>query len=257
MLLYSAPDEDSSNHHPRQKNVVVSTLVEGARRVCSKKQLHKVLDHLRQALWYNGYPENIINRAITSNPRSRDKNDRETNVGHSILAIHKQHYGGQDRTNIELLAESLQSAIITSYEASCPVKIRSTNRDTPSWTRELSELRTATRKLYKCKKSGSWDEYKASLTRYNRALRKAKRDSWKKFRQELETVPECSRIRKVLAREKPSRIGTLSKSDGTKAETEEQVLQHLLEVHFPGSEIIQTQFGGECKGLSSQIPDGE
>ncbi|GJQ65599.1 hypothetical protein Trydic_g7696 [Trypoxylus dichotomus] len=55
--------------------------------------------------------------------------------------------------DIELLAESLQSAIITSYEASCPVKIRSTNRDTPWWTKELSELRTPTRKLYnKCKK---------------------------------------------------------------------------------------------------------
>ncbi|GJQ70299.1 hypothetical protein Trydic_g22737 [Trypoxylus dichotomus] len=158
--------------------------------------------------------------------------------------------------DIELLAESLQSAIITSYEASCPVKIRSTNRDTPWWTRELSELRTATRKLYnKCKKSGSWDKYKASLTRYNRALTKTKRYSWKRFCQELGAVPECSRIRKVLAREGPSRIGTLSKSDGTKAETEEQVLQHLLEVHFPGSEIIQTQFGGECKGLSPQIPD--
>ncbi|GJQ68849.1 hypothetical protein Trydic_g6049 [Trypoxylus dichotomus] len=121
-------------------------------------------------------------------------------------------------------------------------------------TRELSEPRTVTRKLYnKCKKSGSRDEYKASLTRYKRVLRKAKRDSWKKFCQELEAVPECSRIRKVLAWEGPSRIGTLSKSDGTKAETEEQVLQHLLEVS--GSEIIQTQFGGECKGLSPQIPD--
>ncbi|GJQ81728.1 hypothetical protein Trydic_g9167 [Trypoxylus dichotomus] len=69
--------------------------------------------------------------------------------------------------DIELLEESLQSAIITSYEASCPVKIRSTNRDTPWWTRKLSGLSRATRKLYnKCKKCGSWDEYKASLTRY-------------------------------------------------------------------------------------------
>ncbi|GJQ65411.1 hypothetical protein Trydic_g7521 [Trypoxylus dichotomus] len=110
---------------------------------------------------------------------------------------------------------------------------------------------TGTNKRENChqKKSGSWDEHKASLIRYNRALRKAKRDSWKKYCQELEAVPECSRIRKVLAREGLSRIETLSKSNGTKAETEKQVLQHLLEVHFPGSEIIQTQFGGECKGL--------
>ncbi|GJQ65259.1 hypothetical protein Trydic_g7386 [Trypoxylus dichotomus] len=128
--------------------------------------------------------------------------------------------------DIELLAESLLSATITSYEASCLVKIRSTNRDTPWWPRELSEQRTATRKLCnKCKKSGSWDP-----DRTQSRLKKAKRPSWKKVSRELEAVPECSRIRKVLTRERPSRIGTLSKSDGTKAETEEQVLQHLLEI---------------------------
>ncbi|GJQ70269.1 hypothetical protein Trydic_g22709 [Trypoxylus dichotomus] len=78
------------------------------------------------------------------------------------------------------------------------------------------------------------------------------KESEMKFCQELEAVPECFRIRKVFA---SSRIGTLSKSNGAKPETEEQVLQHLIEVYFPGSEIIQTQFGGERKGLSPQIPD--
>ncbi|GJQ85676.1 putative golgin subfamily A member 2-like protein 5 [Trypoxylus dichotomus] len=41
-------------------------------------QLQKELDHLRQALQCNGYPENIINIIITSKPPPRDKNDRET-----------------------------------------------------------------------------------------------------------------------------------------------------------------------------------
>ncbi|GJQ69652.1 hypothetical protein Trydic_g5208, partial [Trypoxylus dichotomus] len=43
--------------------MVGRTLVERARRVCSEEQLRKELD---QALRCNGYPVNIINRAITS-----------------------------------------------------------------------------------------------------------------------------------------------------------------------------------------------
>ncbi|GJQ81372.1 hypothetical protein Trydic_g20582 [Trypoxylus dichotomus] len=51
---------NKSNHHPSQKNTVVRTLVERARRICSEEQLQKELDHLSQALRCNGYPENIL-----------------------------------------------------------------------------------------------------------------------------------------------------------------------------------------------------
>ncbi|GJQ86498.1 hypothetical protein Trydic_g10400 [Trypoxylus dichotomus] len=44
----------NSNHHPRQKNRVVCTLVDRARRVYSKEQLQEELDHLKQALRCNG-----------------------------------------------------------------------------------------------------------------------------------------------------------------------------------------------------------
>ncbi|GJQ79498.1 hypothetical protein Trydic_g16351 [Trypoxylus dichotomus] len=93
--------------------------------------------------------------------------------------------------DIKRLTESLQSGIINSYRASCAVKIRSTNRDIPSWTRELSELRTATRKFYnKGKKSGTLDEYKAFLTGYNRALKKAKQKSFARNSRQLLNAPE-------------------------------------------------------------------
>ncbi|GJQ69401.1 hypothetical protein Trydic_g6516 [Trypoxylus dichotomus] len=59
-------------------DTVVRTIVEQARRVCSEEQLQKELDHLRRALRYNAYPENIISSTITSKPRPRDKNDRDT-----------------------------------------------------------------------------------------------------------------------------------------------------------------------------------
>ncbi|GJQ74604.1 hypothetical protein Trydic_g21461 [Trypoxylus dichotomus] len=48
-----------SNHYPGQKNTVVRTLVERSRRVCTEEQLKEKLDHLRQALRCNGYPEDV------------------------------------------------------------------------------------------------------------------------------------------------------------------------------------------------------
>ncbi|GJQ74695.1 hypothetical protein Trydic_g21546 [Trypoxylus dichotomus] len=68
---------NQSNHHPGQKNTVMRTLVERACRVCSEEQLKEELDHLRQALRCNGYPEDVIDRAISRKPRSKDNNDRE------------------------------------------------------------------------------------------------------------------------------------------------------------------------------------
>ncbi|GJQ71373.1 hypothetical protein Trydic_g11103 [Trypoxylus dichotomus] len=68
---------NNSNHQPRQKNTVMRTIVERARRVYSEEQLEKKLDHLRQALQCNGYSENIVNRAIRSKPRPRVKNAGE------------------------------------------------------------------------------------------------------------------------------------------------------------------------------------
>ncbi|GJQ72989.1 hypothetical protein Trydic_g1626 [Trypoxylus dichotomus] len=68
---------NQSNYHPGLKNTVVRTMVKRARRICSEDQLKEELDHLRQALRCNGYAEDLINRAITSKPRSRDNYDRE------------------------------------------------------------------------------------------------------------------------------------------------------------------------------------
>ncbi|GJQ74561.1 hypothetical protein Trydic_g21422 [Trypoxylus dichotomus] len=69
--------QNQSNHHPDQKNTVVCALVQRGRRVCSEEQLKEELNHLKQALRCNGYPEDVIKRAITSKSRSRDNNDRK------------------------------------------------------------------------------------------------------------------------------------------------------------------------------------
>ncbi|GJQ67895.1 hypothetical protein Trydic_g16655 [Trypoxylus dichotomus] len=85
------------------------------------------------------------------------------------------------------------------------------------------------------------------LPQVNKMYRNPSNCNWDAYRERLiEELERCPRRFKTT-------VDIELSSEGL--QTEEQVLQHLLEVHFPGSEIIQTQFGGECRGLSPQIPD--
>jgi hypothetical protein len=50
--------------------------------------------------------------------------------------------------------------------------------------------RRKVRKLFNVtKKSGDWTDYKITLTDYNKALRQAKRESWRRHCEEIEKAP--------------------------------------------------------------------
>jgi hypothetical protein len=48
------------------------------------------------------------------------------------------------------------------------------------------------------KKSGNWTDYKRFLTDYNKALRQAKRESWRRYCEEIEKDPGSARLHKIL-----------------------------------------------------------
>jgi len=52
------------------------------------------------------------------------------------------------------------------------------------------QKRRKVRKLFNvAKKSGDWTDYKRTLTEYNKALRQAKRESWRRHCEEIEKAP--------------------------------------------------------------------
>ena len=80
----------------------------------------------------------------------------------------------------------------------------------PWWSVELSKLRANTRRLFnRAKMTGDWDSYRNALTRYNIAIRKAKRQSWRKYCQGIDQIPSGARLMKVLKSEARNKIGTL------------------------------------------------
>jgi hypothetical protein len=59
------------------------------------------------------------------------------------------------------------------------------------------------------KKSGYWTDYKRHLTQYNKALRQAKRESWRIHCEEIERAPECARLQKSLSKDEQSAVNSL------------------------------------------------
>jgi hypothetical protein len=68
------------------------------------------------------------------------------------------------------------------------------------WWNDLAERRRRVCSLFNAaKKSGNWTDYKRSLIDYNKALRQAKRESWRRHCEEIEKDPESARLHKILS----------------------------------------------------------
>ena len=85
---------------------------------------------------------------------------------------------------------------------------------------------------------------KKTLTDYNKALRQAKKESWRRHCEEIEKAPEWARLQIILSKDGQSAVSSLQLENGEYTTTEKGTLEELFRVHFPGSEIILEPSGG-------------
>jgi Reverse transcriptase (RNA-dependent DNA polymerase). len=141
--------------------------------------------------------------------------------------------------DLERAVEELQNAVTRSYEYSCPIKVRSDKHTVPWWSKELTQLRGQTRKLFnRAKRTGEWEAYRATLTEYNKEIRKAKRDSWRKFCEDIDSVPQCAKLQRLLSKNGHTKLGSLKAPSGEYTKTGRETLELLLNTHFPGSRLL-------------------
>jgi hypothetical protein len=76
--------------------------------------------------------------------------------------------------------------------------------------------------------TGDWDSYRNALTSYNKATRKAKRQSWRKYCQGIDQIPSGARLMKVLKSDARNTIATLKRADGSFTMTGQETLKILL-----------------------------
>jgi hypothetical protein len=96
--------------------------------------------------------------------------DLKVNLGAVLRVVHSVR-------DVELAVDLVQHAIL-SYHKNCPARMALSPRRVPWWNKELSCLKASTRWLFnKAKKTGDWEPYRMALTRYHKAIRKAKQSS--------------------------------------------------------------------------------
>ena len=89
--------------------------------------------------------------------------------------------------DLEIASRQFQNTITTSYNEICPLTVRRNYRNISWWNRDHAKRRKKVRKLFNAaKKSGNWTDYKKTLTDYNKALRQAKTESWRRHCEEIE-----------------------------------------------------------------------
>ena len=110
----------------------------------------------------------------------------------------------------------MEQSIPLSYHHNCRTKLADSPKKVLWWSVELCKLRENTRRLFnKDKKTGDWDSYRNALVRYNIAIRKAKRQSWRKYCQRTNQISSGARLMKVLKSDARNKTGTLKQANGS------------------------------------------
>jgi hypothetical protein len=147
--------------------------------------------------------------------------------------------------DLKTTTRQFQDVIVFAYNENCPLTIRRNNRNIPWWNQDLVEKRRKVHRLFNAaKKSGNWTDYKRSLTDYNKALRQAKTELWRRHCEEIEKAPECARLQRIFSKGEWSAVSSIQLENGEYTISEKETLEELLRAHFPGSEIILEPSGG-------------
>lgn len=102
--------------------------------------------------------------------------------------------------------------------------------------------------------AGTWDTYREELTAYNNAIRKAKRDTWRKHCEEVESTPVCARLHRILSKENSKAPATIKLPSGSYTKSGKETIEELWRVHFPGSIVVDNAFGN-WDGLAPEGPN--
>jgi hypothetical protein len=130
--------------------------------------------------------------------------------------------------DLETAARQFQDAIVFAYNENYPSTMRWNTRNTSWWNQDPAERRKVCRLFNAAKKSGNWTDCKTTLTDYNKALRQAKRESWRRHCEEIEKAPECARLQRILSTDRQSTVSSLQLENGEYIKTEKETLEELL-----------------------------
>ena len=157
------------------------------------------------------------------------------------LSVKKQSYPLWTAETVEFEAAELES-IINQTLASCSSSSQMRVKDHIWWNEDLNSLRTKVMHLnVKMRNSNTAvakERFLAAKKEFQRACRKEKRNSWKKYVSEISSPKSISLLNKILQKKKIEDIGILKDSEGNFAKSPQESINILMKSHHPDGELL-------------------
>ena len=135
---------------------------------------------------------------------------------------------------IEQAVGKIENSFNIAFLQTCKVIRGKKSHLPPYFDKTLIEMRKQLRKQFNISYlTGKWGEYKVLLNLFTAAKRKAKRESWEKNCEAINTPEGAARLKKKLSRTQTA-SSLIMKTEDTWAESLQETNQVLLNTHFPG-----------------------
>ena len=137
-------------------------------------------------------------------------------------------------------AESLEHAIKTAFNYACPITYISNKIKKPPWlTPDVEQARhDVRRKLMlsrKTKSKADLDSLNACNKQYNKTLKKAKSNGWKKYCEATESLPESARMHNIIksSKNRKEELTAVYDADGNLTSSPAETVDVMTSTHFP------------------------
>ena len=211
--------------------VLANTAANGLVRNWRVDGQHSFSDHQYILFIIDARPVTVIKHFLNKKRMNWDKHRLLLQSKVPDIASFKISSNNDIDKTVDLITQSCQYAATNS----CPRSIPKGKSKPLWWTQEISCLRKETRRLFNLSKiTGDWAEFRTSRTKFKKAIKTAKRDSWHSFTSDVEETAGVGRLRKILSSD-PKMPSFIMKPDSSWTSSPKETLEILLDTHFPGS----------------------
>ena len=144
-----------------------------------------------------------------------------------------------ERQTLDKKVDELVCKIQQALDRACPLrKIKVKGPTIQWWSADLEHLQRTVRRAHRTFCKSRTDEnhvnFKILRKKYQKAVKVAKQEAWEYFCTSITDVKSLSKLSKSLTNPKKGQLGMLETEHGT-TQNGAEVLQVLMDVHFPGS----------------------
>ena len=117
------------------------------------------------------------------------------------------------------------------------------DKNYPWWNNKLKQQRALVSKLYKkqlnAPSEANVNRYKVKHREYKNMCEKARKESWRKLQQSINSIQDMNTFHKVVEANNKLTLGTLVREDGSYTDPGKETIANLLSKHFPDSQPLK------------------